>query len=165
MLLFVSFLFAASTTIPADSSNNDLSTQSVPGSDVIEFVLFDETRTIGDTVGVDQFLLLGPFPLNFGSTNEPAFQYFNLIGENLPAGDTLDVTYQITASKLVADTSSRWTVCDTIMSALGPKQTVTNISTVSGKYIWFKFDNRTASTVLCAGKQSVLFRKKQEYTK
>ena len=165
ILLFVSFLFAASKTIPADSSNNDLSSQSVPGSDVVKFILFDDTRKTGDTLATTEFLLLGPFPLNFGSTNEPAFQYFNLVGGNLPAGDSLSVSYQVVASNLVADTSSLWTECDSIFALRGPAQTVKDISTLSGKYIWFKFYNFTGCNVIVNNNQSVFFRKKHPYTK
>ncbi len=167
ILLLVSCLFAADSTavISADVNNADLSGQSTPGSDAIRHILFDNTEDTGDTIASDDFVIMGPFPLNFGSTVRPQHITFNLVGTNLGAADSLAVTYQLAGTNAITDTSSRWHVCDTIMSAFGPKNTVVDISQKTANYLWLRFQNQTASAVVVPDYQWLYFRRSSSYTK
>jgi hypothetical protein len=168
IVLFVSFLYAADSTavIPADTNNADLSKQSVPGADFVKYTLFDNTEDTGDTIASDDFVITGPFPLSRGNSSEPIFTHMNLIGTNLGAADSLAVFYQPAVTEAITDTSSRWTAMgDTIMSAFGPKNTVVDISTLSAKYIWIRFQNQTASAVVVPDYQWLCMKKNSDYTK
>jgi len=168
IVLFVSFLYAADSTavIAATVENANIDKQSTPGSDIIRHTVFDNTEDTGDTIAVDDFLIVGPFPLNFGGTNQPNHKSLNLVGTNLAAGDSLAVFYQLAATNSILDTSSRWKALgDTIMPLLGPLQTTLDVSTVAAHYIWLRFNNFTASAVIVPDYQWLYFRKNQDYTK
>jgi len=167
IVLFVSFLYAAvdsTAVINASVNNANINQLSPPALDVIMHTLFDNTEDTGDTIAKDDALIIGPFPLSYGGTT-PNHKYMSLVGTNLAAGDSLDVTYQIASSSSILDTNSNWVTCDTIRPLLGPIGTALDLTQKTGHYIWLRFENFTETAVIVPGYQRLYFRKNQDYTK
>jgi len=143
--------------------NPGLSKQSTPGLDQVSYVLFDKTEHTSDTIAAGDYLIIGPFPLNKGSTSYPQFKSFNLLGAGLAAGDTAQVAYQICATNLITDTASNWTAFDSINAVSGPRQTTVDISSKTGNYIWFQIYNITGSAINMFNKQYAMFRRNVDF--
>jgi hypothetical protein len=168
LLLMVWIVNAADSTavFSADSTwkgHGQRITQIAPSAaDRAEFILFDNQENTSDTIAADDYLIIGAFPL-IDCNGAPQYDYFNLVGSQLATGDSLAVSYQLSYSKSVLDTTALWTACDTIGPRNGPKQTVNDISTVNAKYIWFRFFNFTATAAIASDWQYVMFGKKGTY--
>ena len=166
IVLFVSFLYAADSTavIPADTNNADLSKMHVKGVDVGRYVMFDNTEDTGDTIASDDFVVMGPFPLGF--SNEAAIKSMNFVGTNLASGDSLVVWYQLAGTDDIADTSSAWVAWGDTLGPTGLTNSATlDLSTLTGDYMWVRFQNQTASAVVVPDYQWLYYKKNVGYTK
>lgn len=168
LLILVGFIYAADSTavFSADSVIKNMPqriTQRDPNAaDRVDFALFDNRAHTSDTIAKDDYLIVGAFPLTDGS-GSPMYDYFNLVGSQLGTGDSLAVSYQLSYSNSVLDTTALWSVADTIGPRNGPKQTVNDISTTSARYIWFRFFNFTETDAIVPDWQWVMFKKNGTY--
>jgi hypothetical protein len=162
VLAFVSFLYAADSTavFHSDTMNEGLSTRVRGlGVDVIEYVLFDATEHTSDTIAAGDYLIIGPFPLHFG-TLDGQYSYMNLCGQALAAGDTAQIAYQVTCGSAITDTASNWTIFDSCDAVSGVTQTAVDLTQKTGSHLWIQIYNITASAINMAFKLNLYMRKK-----
>lgn len=143
-LFLVGLLLIAANTTQKNTNGKYLNNP----IDVVSLELADASAQSKDTIATTATVTYGPYGLALNS-NEPMYSGFHLYAVSVTGTTpTFEISYCITPSDNYVDTSSTgalagggWVSIDTVATSGYGMNKYVALSSVAGRYIWFRFNN------------------------